>query len=67
MTPRPQAGKRKARTCAWTLDDEDGSVWRTSCGRLWEFTTDGPKENGMKFCMECGKPVTITESPRKPR
>lgn len=48
----------KERTCAWTTDDE-GSVWCTSCGAAWEFTFDGPAENGVIYCHKCGKPVVV--------
>lgn len=42
-------------TCAWSLDDIGGdSVWETQCGHSFEWTTDGPRENGAKFCCYCG-------------
>jgi len=41
--------------CVWR-ENEDG-LWDTSCGREWEFIDDGPKENRVKFCIECGQPV----------
>lgn len=39
-------------TCSWSAD-EDGT-WETECDELFQFTTDGPKENGFKFCPYCG-------------
>ena len=45
--------------CEW-FEDDDG--WHGSCGKEWEFIYDGPKENGLKFCMNCGKPVTVEDS-----
>ena len=44
--------------CNWHLDDnDDASHYETSCGKAWEFTTDGVKENGLKFCCFCGKSI----------
>lgn len=42
------------RTCKWTLDDTHGNKWDTECGHAFEFTTDGPEENGARFCQYCG-------------
>ena len=43
------------RTCQWAIDDVGGdSVYETQCGHVFEFTTDGPKENGIGFCGYCG-------------
>jgi hypothetical protein len=44
------------RVCNWKTngDSWDGYYWETGCGEAWEFTVDGPKENGCKFCMYCG-------------
>ena len=48
--------------CTWTPDsDPDYSMWETGCGQAWSFTTEGPKENGMKFCHSCGKRLVIAE------
>jgi hypothetical protein len=38
----------------WTLDPEDES-WDGACGAKWQFNDDGPVENGMRYCPECGK------------
>lgn len=46
------------KVCEW-YEDEDG-VWDTACGAMWEFINDGPKENNMKFCHNCGKKVVIS-------
>ncbi len=46
----------KSQSCEW-FDDDDG--WHSGCGFSWEFIYDGPKENSLKFCMHCGKPVVI--------
>lgn len=42
-------------TCSWE-ETEDGQ-WVTSCRREWEFTHDGPVENGVRFCFHCGRSV----------
>lgn len=49
-----------AATCVWSIDEGD-SVWQAACepARLWEFTADGPEENGMKHCLYCGKRVEV--------
>lgn len=44
--------------CIWTYS-EDEFTWHTSCGQAWSFTEDGPKENGVKFCHSCGKPLEV--------
>lgn len=48
--------ERDEETCKWT-EDEDG-VWHTDCGNSFEFSAHGPEENGIKFCMYCGRKVT---------
>ena len=45
-----------AHTCDWR-EDEDGNYW-TACGRGFSITEGTPKQNGMKFCCYCGKPLT---------
>jgi hypothetical protein len=46
--------------CQWYLDDVGGdSVWETECKNAFEFTNDGPQENGFKFCCYCGKALTV--------
>ena len=48
--------------CNWAQDDEGSEVWHPSCGRgMFSLTEGGPKDNGMKFCCYCGKP--LVESP----
>ena len=47
-----------AQACQWSLNDIGGdSVWETQCGHAFEFTTDGPAENGFRFCGYCGGPL----------
>ena len=50
------AGDSTPRRCEW-FEDDDG--WHGSCGQDWEFIYDGPTENSLKFCMNCGKPVEV--------
>ena len=48
-------------TCTWT-EDEDGA-FETGCGDMFDFTNDGPSENGFKFCPYCGGELaTIQQS-----
>ena len=46
--------------CRWT-DDGDGN-WSTGCGELWSFIDGGPKENGVRHCLLCGKRVEAREA-----
>ena len=51
-------------TCQWVQDDEDGGgPWRGACGKEWEFINDGPVENGLTFCMKCGRRVELPPPP----
>lgn len=48
-----------AEVCKWTCGPYvDCEIWETDCGEAFVFETDGPKENKMKFCCYCGKPLT---------
>lgn len=50
----------EALTCAWTPDaDYEAEAWHSSCGEAWSFIDGGPKENCVRFCQGCGKPVAI--------
>lgn len=46
-------------TCTWREDDE--GVWQTECGDAFEFTTDGPEENNVKYCCYCGKWIVVVK------
>ena len=48
-------------TCLW-VPDEDG-VWTSECNNKFFFDTDGPHENGFKFCPYCGKPLEAVHAP----
>lgn len=43
-------------TCKWW--DEDG-CWASDCGVLFEFTVDGPTQNGFNYCYKCGKRIEV--------
>lgn len=50
----------KPKTCKWT-PDEDGN-WSPACDpidALFVFNDGGPRENQMRFCHSCGKPVEV--------
>jgi hypothetical protein len=46
--------RREPEVCKWTQDFTSG-CWGTDCGTDFEFTTDGPEENGLMFCPFCGR------------
>lgn len=50
--------------CEWTVDKqyECDDMWSSSCGEDWTFTTGGPSENGIKFCHNCGKPISLRDT-----
>ncbi len=47
--------------CVWT-QNEDG-YWETACDNAFEFTVDGPVENGMIFCPYCGQRLQAVPLP----
>jgi hypothetical protein len=50
--------------CLWSEDDD--GLWQTACGREWQFIDDGPIENRLHFCIQCGKHVALSSSPVRP-
>lgn len=42
--------------CRWVEKDD---YWETSCGKHWSFIADGPTENGMNYCNNCGRPLLV--------
>jgi hypothetical protein len=49
--------------CVWTYEVSDnGDSWEGSCGAKWEFLTEGPAENNMRFCPECGGKVVGSDT-----
>ncbi|UVK80772.1 hypothetical protein LOY46_14360 [Pseudomonas sichuanensis] len=49
-------------SCTWTYND-DSFAWDTTCSESFLLMDDGPKENCMKFCCYCSKP--IIQAPHK--
>lgn len=46
----------KERACEWSEDNE--SSWSCSkCTAVWVFPEDGPGENSMGYCPECGRKI----------
>ena len=45
--------------CMWSLQDDEFGIWEATCDELWQFFADGPVENNMKFCPNCGHPVEV--------
>ncbi len=41
--------------CEWK-DDGEGN-WNSSCGECWTLIDGTPKDNRMRFCCYCGKPL----------
>lgn len=51
--------------CVWTQDtDYETDVHYSACGEAWSFIEGGPKENKVRFCQGCGKPVKLTYQPK---
>lgn len=50
-----------AETCEWAIDSD--GTWGGACGVMFQFEDGGPKDNSMKFCLNCGKP--LVELPAK--
>lgn len=48
-------------TCEWW---NDGEMWESPCGVAYMFNSDGPEDNGHRFCHKCGKPIAIGETPK---
>jgi hypothetical protein len=44
------------KNCVWS---EDNDVWQTGCKEEFQFTNDGPKENGFNYCPYCGLPIKL--------
>jgi len=45
-------GVTRQDACIW-IQEGDGT-WSTSCGEIFEFFADGPRENKAHFCIFCG-------------
>lgn len=54
--------------CAWREEDPNGvtpGTYESACGEMWSFTDGGVKENHVRFCQGCGKPVSVIPFPAK--
>ncbi|KKN21679.1 hypothetical protein LCGC14_0923070 [marine sediment metagenome] len=47
--------------CAWSNENEDYNTWQTDCGNLWQIIDGTPKDNKMRFCPYCGRPIMELE------
>lgn len=57
---QPQAELPAERVaCNWSLTDDDNMIYESACGEAWVFNDGGPKENNVRFCQGCGKPVNL--------
>jgi len=41
--------------CKWKLYHRSYNIWESDCGVLWDLNAGTPKDNGMNFCLKCGK------------
>lgn len=46
--------------CEWKYNNSE-YYWESSCENLHIFMSDGPEENGHKFCPYCGKKIKVVE------
>ena len=44
--------------CVWSEED-GGGPYETSCGHMFECSSDGPVENGFLFCCFCGREIAV--------
>jgi hypothetical protein len=54
-------------SCEWSETDPWGDMpgtYESACGEMWSFNEGGVKENGVKFCQNCGKPVVVVPFPQ---
>lgn len=56
---RDQHDALQFRECIWTPDIN--GIWETQCDNMFEFTDDGPHDNGFKYCPYCGGKLIETE------
>ena len=57
----PDVPTQDAAMCKWSVDDD--GIWNTDCGNAFFFDSDGPHENGFKFCPYCGKGMDAVHAP----
>lgn len=50
----PEIQSTKPARCRWFYDpDED--VWVSACGVKFVLNDGTPAENGMRYCLQCGR------------
>lgn len=47
--------------CEWKLFDEEANAYNTTCGGAFWLNSDGPKDNGFKYCPYCGRKIKVVE------
>jgi hypothetical protein len=47
--------------CEWRYDGREDDYWTTTCGLDWCLEAGTPKENGYRYCPQCGKPIVFIE------
>ena len=52
LSPAPLLG------CWWKFDESTWS-YDTKCDNKFQFTNDGPIENGFRFCPYCGGEISL--------
>jgi len=50
--------------CQWMYDDN--GFWKTTCEEAFCIEDGTPKDNGMRFCVYCGKPLAEVIPPEDP-
>jgi hypothetical protein len=50
-----------ATVCEWRYDGREDDYWTTTCGLDWCLEAGTPKENGYKFCPQCGRQIKFVE------
>ena len=57
-----QVGAEPVIHCAWIIAGEH-NFWGTDCGNGFELTRGTPRENGMRHCPFCGRPIFTVHEP----
>jgi hypothetical protein len=45
--------------CGWNQDDEDSDIWSSDCGNAFVLFDGDPRQNSMRFCCYCGRPLDV--------
>jgi len=56
--------KERTGLCQWMYDDN--GFWQTTCEEAFCIEDGTPKDNGMRFCVYCGKPLAEVIPPEDP-